>query len=52
VDKPTRETLARSGFLTAIGQENVFMVSPQFGEAMNAALAAAREWIASNSQAP
>jgi SulP family sulfate permease len=48
VDKATRETLVSSGFLKEIGKENVFMATPQFGEPMNQALAAAREWIASN----
>jgi SulP family sulfate permease len=48
VDKATRETLVSSGFLKEIGKENVFMATPQFGEPMNKALSAAREWIASN----
>jgi len=48
VDKATRDTLGRSGFLKEIGKENVFMATPQLGEPMNLALAEAREWIASN----
>jgi SulP family sulfate permease len=50
VDKATRETLVRSGFMSEIGKENVFMATPQFGEPMNRALDAAREWIASNAE--
>jgi sulfate permease, SulP family len=51
VDKETRDRLVRAGFMKEIGKENVFMATPQFGEPMNRALDAAREWVEANARA-
>jgi hypothetical protein len=37
--------------LKLIGQENVFLATPQLGEAMNQAVAAATTWLAQHPQA-
>jgi SulP family sulfate permease len=44
VDPAVREQLARTGLLATIGEENVFLATPQIGAAMNAA-AAAQDWL-------
>ena len=41
VDAAVRDQLAKTGLLALIGQENVFLATPQLGEAMNQAVAAA-----------
>ena len=45
VDPAVRDQLARTGMLHTIGEENVFLATPQIGAAMNAAAAAAQEWL-------
>jgi len=45
IDAEVRDRLIRTGFLQVVGEENVFMATPQFGEAYNQALAVARAWI-------
>jgi SulP family sulfate permease len=41
-----RAQLAKTGALYTIGEENVFLATDQIGAAVNAAAAAAREWLA------
>ena len=45
VDEGVREQLAKTGVLQLIGEENVFLATPQLGEAMNQAVAAAHAWL-------
>ena len=45
VDEPTRDQLAKTGVLALIGEENVFLATPQLGAAMNQAIAAAHAWL-------
>jgi SulP family sulfate permease len=45
VDPLVREQLAKTGVLTLIGDENVFLATPQLGEALNQAVAAAHAWL-------
>ena len=45
VDEPTRDQLAKTGVLSLIGEENVFLATPQLGAAMNQAIAAAHAWL-------
>jgi SulP family sulfate permease len=45
VDPLVRDQLAKTGMLAVIGDENVFMATPQIGEALNQAVAAANAWI-------
>jgi len=45
VDPAERDQLAKTGVLTLIGEENVFLATPQLGEAMNRAVAAAYAWL-------
>jgi SulP family sulfate permease len=45
VDEAERDQLARTGVLTLIGAENVFIATPQIGGAMNRAVAAAHAWL-------
>jgi sulfate permease, SulP family len=45
VDSALRDQLAKTGLLNIIGEENVFLATPQFGEAMNKAAAAAYAWL-------
>ena len=44
-----RSQFQRTGMLDILGQENIFLATPVLGEAGNAALRAARDWLA---QAP
>jgi len=46
VDQAARDQLNKTGVLKLIGQENVFLATPQLGEAMNQAVAAATTWLA------
>jgi SulP family sulfate permease len=46
VDPTVREQLAKTGLLQVIGEENVFVATPQLGEALNRAVAAADAWLA------
>jgi sulfate permease, SulP family len=45
IDQDVREKFERTGFQQALGEENVFLATPQFGEAMNLALEAAKKWL-------
>jgi sulfate permease, SulP family len=45
VDTDVRAQLAKTGLLRVIGEENVFAATPQLGEALNLAVAAAKAWI-------
>jgi SulP family sulfate permease len=45
VDTAIREQLAKTGVLKLIGDENVFVATPQIGEALNQAVAAANAWL-------
>jgi SulP family sulfate permease len=47
VDEAARDQLAKTGVLKLIGEENVFLATPQLGDAMNQAVAAAHAWLAS-----
>jgi SulP family sulfate permease len=44
-----RDQLQRTGMLTLIGEENVFLATQAIGEAGNAALKAATDWLAESS---
>jgi SulP family sulfate permease len=45
VSSEARDQLARTGVLQLIGEENVFVATPQLGVAMNQAVAAASAWL-------
>jgi SulP family sulfate permease len=45
VDQNVRDQLAKTGVLELIGEENVFVATPQLGAAMNRAVAAANAWL-------
>ncbi len=45
VDSAVRDQLAKTGVLKIIGEENVFLATPQLGEALNQAVAAANHWL-------
>jgi SulP family sulfate permease len=45
VDPLVREQLAKTGVLAMIGDENVFVATPQLGEALNRAVTAANAWL-------
>jgi SulP family sulfate permease len=45
VDPLVRDQLGKTGILQLIGEENVFVATPQLGEALNHAVAAARDWL-------
>jgi SulP family sulfate permease len=45
VDAAARDQLAKTGVLKLIGEENVFLATPQLGDAMNRAVAAAYAWL-------
>lgn len=45
VDPAVRDQLARTGVLQVIGEDNVFIATPQLGEALNLAVATANEWL-------
>jgi len=45
VDPIVLAQLTRTGVLDVIGEENVFLATPQIGEAMNRAVAAATAWL-------
>jgi SulP family sulfate permease len=46
VDPQLRDQLAKTGVLGLIGADNVFVATPQIGEALNQAVAAANQWLA------
>ena len=45
VDPTVRDQLAKTGVLKDIGDENVFVATPQLGVALNQAVAAAAAWL-------
>ena len=45
VDPVVLDQLAKTGMLKVIGEENVFVATPQLGAALNQAVAAATEWL-------
>ncbi len=45
VDLAMHDQLAKTGVLKTIGQENVFLATPQLGEAMNQAVVVATAWL-------
>jgi hypothetical protein len=45
VDPLVRDQLAKTGMLELIGDENVFVATPQIGAALNKAVAAANAWL-------
>jgi SulP family sulfate permease len=45
VDPLVRDQLAKTGVLKLIGDENVFVATPQLGAALNQAVAAANTWL-------
>ena len=45
VDPLVRDQLAKTGVLKLIGEENVFVATPQLGVALNQAVAAATAWL-------
>jgi anti-anti-sigma regulatory factor len=45
VDPAVRDQLAKTGVLKLIGEENVFLATPQLGTALNQAVAAANAWL-------
>jgi SulP family sulfate permease len=51
IDKAARDQLAKTKVLQIIGEENVFLATPQLGEAMNQAFEAAHAWLGQRSQA-
>jgi SulP family sulfate permease len=46
VDPALRDQLAKTGALKIIGEENIFLATPQVGGAVNAAAKTARAWLA------
>jgi sulfate permease, SulP family len=45
IDKAARDQLSKTKVLHVIGEENVFLATPQLGEAMNQAIEAAHAWL-------
>jgi SulP family sulfate permease len=52
VDPAVRDQLAKTGVLKLIGEENVFLVTPQLGAAVNQAVAAAYAWLGQSPTGP
>ena len=52
VDAAARDQLAKTGVLKLIGEENVFLATPQIGGAMNRAVAAAHAWLGQQPEGP
>jgi sulfate permease, SulP family len=52
VDPIVRDQLAKTGVLQTLGEENVFVATPQIGVALNQAVAAADAWIHKSSAGP
>ena len=50
LDPAARAQLAKTGVLKVIGDENVFLATPQIGEALNQAVAAANAWLGQSPQ--
>jgi SulP family sulfate permease len=45
VDPTVRDQLAKTGILRTLGEENIFVATPQLGEALNQAVADADAWL-------
>lgn len=45
VDPVVRDQLAKTGILKVIGEDNVFVATPQLGEALNQAVSVANAWL-------
>jgi sulfate permease, SulP family len=45
VDPAVRDQLAKTGVLSQIGEENLFLATPQIGGALNQAVAAGNAWL-------
>jgi SulP family sulfate permease len=45
VDEAMRGQLAKTGLLALIGAENVYLATPQIGQALNQAIAAGHAWL-------
>ena len=52
VDPIVRDQLAKTGVLQSLGEENVFVATPQIGVALNQAVAAANAWLQKSSAGP
>jgi sulfate permease, SulP family len=52
VDPAVRDQLAKTGVLSLIGDENVFLATPQVGGALNQAAGAAHAWLGETAGAP
>jgi sulfate permease, SulP family len=52
VDPAVREQLAKTGVLEILGEENVFVATPQLGVALNRAVAAAYAWLGKPAPGP
>jgi SulP family sulfate permease len=52
VDPVVLGQLAKTGILKVIGKENVFVATPQLGEALNKAVAVANEWLGQSPAKP
>jgi SulP family sulfate permease len=52
VSSALRDQLARTGMLDLIGEENIFLATKTIGEAGNAALRAATDWLSKTSPEP
>ena len=52
VDPVVRDQLAKTGMLKVLGEENVFVATPQLGAALNQAVAAATEWLDQRAAGP
>src|SRR5512139_3339174 len=50
VDEAARDQLAKTKVLKLIGEKNVFLATPQLGEAMNQAVETAQAWLGQRSQ--
>lgn len=52
VEPAVHSQLAKTGLLTLIGEENIFLATPRLGEAMNQAATAAYAWLAASPGQP
>ena len=52
VDPIVRDQLAKTGVLQVLGEENVFVATPQLGAALNQAVAAANAWLQRSAVGP
>ena len=48
VDPVVRDQLAKTGVLKLVGEENIFLATPQLGAALNRAVAVAEAWLREN----